>query len=82
MQILDNFLILSLPVLAFIAGMKVSKSYYMDVIDYSMYLLRLNNVKAGQYAPPPPVPRRHRRVNVGQYFMDKMHENGQATMRL
>lgn len=82
MQILDNFIILTLPVLAFIAGMKVSKSYYMDVIDYMMYLLRLNNVKAGQYAPPPPVPRRRRNANIGQYFMDRLHENGHATQRL
>lgn len=81
MQILDNLIILSLPILAFIAGMKLERAHNEDTIDSLLYLVRLHNTPTGQYLPPYQ-PKRRRRANIGQKFMDVLHANGRATTRL
>lgn len=76
MQILDNIIILSLPVLAFIAGKKISDRYNESIISELRYQLRLTLAEKGVgYIAPP------KRV-IGQPFMDKLKENGRATQRL
>ena len=80
MQILDNLIILLLPVLAFLAGKKLSDNYNTAQIRELEFQLRLMAAEkgVGYVAPPQPV----RRVPIGQPFMDKLKEHGRATQRL
>ena len=78
MQILDNIIILLLPVIAFIAGKKLSDSYHASVIDELQYQLRLIAAQHGVgYVQPPP-----KKQPIGQPFMDKLKTNGRATQRI
>ena len=80
MQILDNIIILTLPVLAFIAGKTMSDRYHERIIQYLEYQIRVNAAEKGVgYVA---VPQRKQRVPIGQPFMDKLKENGRATQSL
>lgn len=80
MQILDNIIILLLPVLTFIAGKKISDSYHENIIQHLEYQLRLNAARDGVGYVAPPV--KKKLVPIGQPFMDKLKENGHATQSL
>lgn len=80
MQIIDNILILLLPVLAFIAGKKISDHYHENIIQHLEYQLRLNAARDGVGYVAPPVKKKF--VPIGQPFMDKLKENGHATQSL
>ena len=81
MQILDNLIIIILPVIGFIAGKKVADAYNSNTIEELRYLLRLNAAQHGVGYIPPPVKRRRRNI-LGQDFMDKLHEVGRATQQV
>ena len=78
MQILDNLIILSLPVLAFFAGMKLSDKYYEKIVSELQYQTKLNAAKEGVGYVAPPV----KRVPIGQPFMDRLKETGKAVQQL
>jgi hypothetical protein len=80
MQILDNVIILSLPVLAFIAGKIISDRYHERQIQELEYQLRLYAAERGVGYVAPPAKRKY--VPIGQPFMDKLKENGHATQAL
>ena len=76
MQILDNIIILLLPVVAFIAGKKISDSYHEMVVSELRYQLQLLAAQKGVGYIAPPA---RRKVPIGQQFMDRLKENGRAT---
>ena len=80
MQILDNIIILLLPVIAFVAGKLISDNYHAEIIEELKYQLRLSAAKqgVGYVAPPQKV----KRVPIGQPFMDKLKENGKAVQQI
>ena len=80
MQIVDNILILILPVIAFIAGKKISDKYHYETIDELRYQLRLMSAHQGTGYVAPPA--RKQRVPIGQDFMDKLKEHGRATQQI
>lgn len=80
MQILDNIIILLLPVLAFIAGKKISDRYNDKIIAELQYELRLRSAKEGVGYVAPPV--KKQLVPIGQPFMDKLKQNGRATQQI
>lgn len=80
MQIIDNIIILILPVLAFIAGKRISDSYNLSTIEELKYQMRLFAAKQGVgYVAPP---QKAKRVPIGQPFMDKLKETGRATQQI
>ena len=76
MQIIDNIIILLLPVLAFIAGKIISDRYNDKIIAELQYQLRLHSAEHGVGYVAPPA--RKKVVPIGQPFMDKLKENGRA----
>ena len=80
MQILDNILILALPVLAFIAGKVISDRYHERQIEQLEYQLRLYAAERGVGYVAPPA--KKKLVPIGQPFMDRLKENGHATQSL
>ena len=80
MQILDNIIILSLPVLAFIAGKIISDRYHERQIQELEYQLRLYAAERGVGYVAPPQKKKY--VPIGQPFMDRLKENGRATQSL
>ena len=79
MQILDNIIILALPVLAFWAGKRIADRYNDQRIAELEYILRcyLAEKGVGYVAPVP-----KRRVPIGQPFMDALKENGRAVQKI
>lgn len=78
MQILDNIIILLLPVIAFYAGKRISDGYHEKIISELQYQLRLRYAREGVgYVAPPP-----KHMPIGQPFMDKLKENGRATAQI
>ena len=78
MQILDNLIILLLPVIAFIAGKKIADRYNQRRISELEYQLRLYAAEKGLGYVAPPV----EAMPIGKDFMDKLRENGRATQHL
>lgn len=77
MQILDNIIILCLPVLAFIAGKRISDNYHKEQIEELEYQLRLNAAEKGVgYIAYP------QKKVIGQPFMDRLKKTGRATQKL
>ena len=73
MQILDNILILCLPVLTFIAGKRISDAYNRSQIEELEYQLRLNAAEKGVgYISYP------QKKVIGQQFMERLKKNGRA----
>lgn len=80
MQILDNIIILTLIVLAFIAGKVISDRYNERQIQELEYQLRLFAAEKGiGYIAPPT---KKKLVPIGQPFMDRLKETGHATQAL
>ena len=80
MQILDNIIILSLPVIAFIAGKFISDRYNEKQIRELEYQLRLMSAREGLgYIAPP---QKIKRAPIGQPFMDKLKETGRAVQQI
>lgn len=78
MQILDNVLILLLPVIAFIAGKKISDGYHERILSEYEFMLRRQDIEKGiGYVPPV-----KKYVPIGQPFMDRLKENGRATQAI
>ncbi len=78
MQILDNIIILMLPVLAFIAGKKLSDSYNDKIIAELEFQLRVESAQKGVgYVAPP-----KRKMPIGQLFMDRLKETGHAVQQI
>ncbi len=79
MQIIDNLIILCLPVLAFWAGKHIADRYNSEKIAELEYMLRslLAEKGVGYVAPVP-----KRRVPIGQPFMDVLKENGRAVQKI
>jgi len=80
MQIVDNVIILLLPILAFWAGKHISDRYHEGIIDELRYSLRLNAAERGVGYVAPPAKRQ--RVPIGQPFMDKLKETGRAVQQI
>lgn len=80
MQILDNIIILLLPVIAFFAGKRISDSYHERQIQELEYQLRLFAAERGVGYVATPVKKKY--VPIGQPFMDRLKENGHATQTL
>jgi len=80
MQMLDNFIILSLIALAFYVGKRISDAYHDRTIQELQYQLRLASAKEGVGYVAPPL--RKQKVPIGQPFMDKLKENGRAVQQL
>ena len=80
MLTIENFVVLALIVLAFIAGKRISDSYHERQISELEYQLRLYASERGVGYVVPPV--RKKFVPIGQDFMDKLKENGRATQAL
>ena len=80
MQILDNIIILALPVLAFIAGKIISDKYHERQIQELEYQLRLYAAEHGVGYVAPPAKKKY--VPIGQPFMDRLKENGRATQAI
>ena len=73
MQILDNILILLLPVLTFVAGKRISDAYHRAQIEELEYQLRLYAAEKGVgYISYP-----QKRI-IGQPFMDRLKKTGRA----
>ena len=81
MKILDNIIILLLPVLAFIAGKIISDRYNSSIIEELRYQLRLIAAQQGVGYVAPPT-EKHKRVPIGQPFMDKLKTNGRAIQQI
>lgn len=79
MQIIDNIIILLLPVIAFIAGKKISDSYNNTQIQQLEFQIRLLSAERGVGYVAPPV---KKKVPIGQPFMDRLHEHGRAVQQL
>ena len=80
MQIIDNIIILLLPVIAFFAGKKISDNYNESVIDELRYLLRINAAEKGVgYVA---YPQKTKCGPIGQDFMDKLKQTGHATQAI
>lgn len=79
MQILDNIIILCLPVISFFVGKRISDSYSNARIQELQYQIRLMAAEKGIGYIQTPV---MKRVPIGQNFMDKLKENGRATQRI
>lgn len=79
MQFLDNLIIILLPVLAFLAGKRMSDNYHASQIEELEFQLRLQAASQGVGYVQPPV---RKRAPIGQDFMDKLKEHGRATQRL
>lgn len=78
MQILDNIIILLLPVIAFWAGKRISDSYNQHRIDELEFQLRLRYAEKGVGYVAPPV---RRYAPIGQPFMDKLKTTGKAVQK-
>ena len=78
MQIIDNIIILLLPVIALIAGKKISDSYNEKIISELNFQLRLKSAEKGVgYVPLP-----KKNNPIGQEFMDRLRENGMAVQTI
>jgi len=79
MQILDNIIILALPMIAFFVGKHISDTYNASQIQQLEYQLRLSAAERGVgYVAPP----QKKRVPIGQPFMDRLKENGRAVQQI
>lgn len=79
MQIIDNIIILSLPILAFLFGKYVSDSYNNKIIDNLDEQLRVKSIEQGiGYVAPPT----KKIIPIGQDFMDRLKENGHAVQQI
>ena len=79
MQIIDNIVILSLIVLAFLAGKKLSDRYHENIVSELEFQIRKHDIEKGiGYVSK--TPRKY--VPIGQEFMDRLKENGHATQTL
>lgn len=86
MQILDNFIIVALHVICFYAGMKISDHYHdkqQSRIDYEVRLATARQ-KANDYGVyvAPEKKRRLTKQPIGQTFMDRLQDYGQATQQI
>ena len=79
MGILDNIIILTLIVGAFLAGKYISDKYNERIIRHLLWKIRLNAAEKGVGYVAPPV---KERMPIGQPFMDKLKENGRATQAI
>ena len=81
MQIVDNIIILLLPVIAFFVGKRISDNYHERQIQSLEYQIRLYAAEkgVGYVAPPIKMPKK---MPIGQPFMDRLKENGHATQTL
>jgi len=77
---IDNIVILTLIVLAFIAGKKISDGYHDKIINELQYQIRKSEIQQGIGYVARPVSKQH--VPLGQEFMDRLKANGRATQAL
>lgn len=80
MQIIDNIIILALPVLAFLAGKHISDTYHRDIISELEFQLRLSAAEKGVGYVVPPAPKR-KYMPIGQPFMDQLKKTGRAVQQ-
>lgn len=84
MQILDNFIIIALHIICFYAGMKISDRYHekeQSRIDYEVRLATARQ-KANDYGVYVAPEKRRRKQPIGQLFMDRLQDYGQATQQI
>ena len=77
---IDNIVILSLIVLSFLAGKKISDSYNNRIIQELQFQIRKNDIEKGIGYVPRYV--EEKKDLIGQDFMDKMRRNGRATQAI
>ena len=80
MQILDNIIILLLPIIAFIAGKRISDRYNANQISELQYQLRLAAAEKGIAYVAPPSAKKY--MPIGQNFMDRLKQQGRAVQKL
>ncbi|MBP5742718.1 MAG: hypothetical protein J6W49_04690 [Paludibacteraceae bacterium] len=80
MQIIDNIIILSLIVLAFLSGKKISDIYNNKIIEELKAQCKKYEIEKGIGYVAREVPQK--RIHIGQDFMDRLKENGHATQTL
>ena len=80
MQILDNVLILALPILAFIAGLKLAGHYYSRILAEYQYAEKI--LSAGKGLGYIALPQLKKSGPIGQDFMDRLHNSGHATQAI
>lgn len=81
MQLLDNIIILLLPVISFVMGKRVADKYKQEQIDMlTDEIKRLSFMNGvGYLSQPQPV---KKYVPIGQPFLDKLRDNGRAVQKL
>jgi hypothetical protein len=83
LNILDNFLIIAIHAVCFIAGMKLADKYHREEQRRVDYELRCFNTRlqAGDYGiyPQPAPPKRQ---YMGQPFVDRLRTNGRAIQQI
>ena len=77
---IDNIVILSLLVLSFMAGKKISDSYNDRIIRELQFQIRKNDIEKGIGYIPHHIEKR--KDPIGQEFMDRMRKNGRATQAI
>lgn len=80
MRLLDNVIIITLIVMAFLAGKKISDGYHEKMINELLFQLRLKAAEHGVGYVPYPVSKKHN--PIGQDFMDRLKETGRATQSI
>lgn len=76
---LDNVIIILLIIGAFLAGKFISDSYNDKIVAHLEYALKISAADKGYGYIAPPV---KKQVPIGQSFMDRLKENGQAVQAL
>ena len=79
---LNNFIIISLIVLSFITGLKISDRYHEHMNQTLWYFIRYPNYDEGVGYVPPPQPESRRRPVLGREFYDKLKKDGKAVQQI
>lgn len=84
MKILDNFIILAIHVICFISGMRLADKYHKEAQEHEQYALRLQQARklAGDDTAYVAPPYRRRKQIIGQPFLDKLKDEGQAIQQI
>lgn len=81
MQLLDNIIILLLPVISFAIGKRIADKYKQEQIDIlTDEIKRISFSNGIGYLPQQQPAKKY--VPIGQPFMDRLQEFGKATQKI